>query len=326
MSPAALSAMSEQLQQLGNPSSLHTHGRATRKTLEDAREVIAKKIDCLASEVIFTASGTEANNIALKGLFWNGAKNNKKVIITSTFEHHAVMDPIIWLAEHEGAQIVGIKVDRQGFIDLTELKEAVEEHKGKVALISIMHSNNEVGTIEDIAQIVKIAGDIPVHSDCVQSFGKVDLSFKKLGLTAASISANKIGGPLGGVIPIEEAEKLNLDFQEFTAAGFMLGHASIVSIPKDFPMVEYIHHLFEFTAEESCGKCFPGRLGSYRGKEMFDQAKNKTAKIPLKLLNELLVTMKKGCLCALCGAIPTPIMNILKYFGDEMKDDMVKDN
>ena len=140
------------------------------------------------------------------------------------------------------------------------------------------------------------------------------------------IKALQIGGPLGGVIPIKEAEKLNLDFQEFTSAGFMLGHASIVSIPKDFPMVEYIHHLFEFTAEESCGKCFPGRLGSYRGKEMFDQLKSKRAKIPLKVLNDLLITMKKGCLCALCGAIPTPIMNILKYFGEEMKNDMVKDN
>jgi len=140
------------------------------------------------------------------------------------------------------------------------------------------------------------------------------------------VKALQIGGPLGGVVPIKEVEKLNLDFQEFTSAGFMLGHASIVSIPKDFPMVEYIHHLFEFTAEESCGKCFPGRLGSYRGKEMFDQLKNKTSKIPLKLLNELLITMKKGCLCALCGAIPTPIMNILKYFGDEMKNDMVKEN
>jgi len=140
------------------------------------------------------------------------------------------------------------------------------------------------------------------------------------------IKALQIGGPLGGVIPIVEAEKLNLDFQEFTSAGFMLGHASIVSIPKDFPMVEYIHHLFEFTAEESCGKCFPGRLGSYRGKEMFDQLKSKKAKIPLKVLNDLLITMKKGCLCALCGAIPTPIMNILKYFGDEMKNDMVKEN
>ena len=141
-----------------------------------------------------------------------------------------------------------------------------------------------------------------------------------------SVKALQIGGPLGGVVPLTEAEKLNLDFQEFTEAGFTLGHAGIVSIPKDFPMVEYIHHLFEFSAEESCGKCFPGRLGSYRGKEMFDQFKNKSAKIPLKLLNELLVTMQKGCLCALCGAIPTPIMNILKYFGDELKNDIVKDN
>tara|TARA_B000000609_G_scaffold157512_1_gene152252 strand:- start:15 stop:1673 length:1659 start_codon:yes stop_codon:yes gene_type:complete len=140
------------------------------------------------------------------------------------------------------------------------------------------------------------------------------------------VKAFQIGGPLGGVVPTSEIEKLNLDFQEFTNAGFMLGHASVVSIPEDFNMAEYIHHLFEFSAEESCGKCFPGRIGSYRGKEMFDQLKKGTSKIPLKLLNELLVTMKKGCLCALCGAIPTPIMNILKYFGDEIKNDIVKDN
>ena len=118
------------------------------------------------------------------------------------------------------------------------------------------------------------------------------------------VKAFQVGGPLGGVVPLSEIDNLNLDFQEFTAKGFMLGHASVVSIPKDFSMSEYIHHLFEFSAEESCGKCFPGRLGSYRGKEMFDQAKKGTAKIPLKLLNELLVTMQKGCLCALCGAIP----------------------
>lgn len=193
----AITALNNQLKKLGNASSLHSAGRSVRKDLEQGREEIALAIDCAPSEVIFTASGTEANNLAIKGLFWKGAKDNKKVIITSTFEHHAVMDPIIWLAEHEGAQIVGIKVDRKGFIDLTELKEAVEKHKGEVALISIMHSNNEVGTIEDIAQIVKIAGDIPVHSDCVQSFGKVDLSFKNLGVTAATVSAHKVGGPLG---------------------------------------------------------------------------------------------------------------------------------
>ena len=162
--------------------------------------------------------------------------------------------------------------------------------------------------------------EIDMGTSMKKIFNEIGGGFKE------PVKALQIGGPLGGVIPIAEAEKLNLDFQEFSAAGFMLGHASIVSIPKNFPMVEYIHHLFEFSAEESCGKCFPGRLGSYRGKEMFDQAKNKTAKIPLKLLNEVRVTMQKGCLCALCGAIPMPIMNILKYFGDEMKNDMVKDN
>jgi cysteine desulfurase len=193
----AITALNNQLKKLGNASSLHSAGRSVRKDLEQAREEIAVAIDCAPSEVIFTASGTEANNLAIKGLFWKAAKDNKKVIITSTFEHHAVMDPIVWLAEHEGAQVVAINVDRKGFIDLTELTEAVEKHKNNIALISIMHSNNEVGSVQDIAQIVKIAGDTPVHTDCVQSFGKVDLSFKNLGVTAATISAHKVGGPLG---------------------------------------------------------------------------------------------------------------------------------
>lgn len=193
----AITALNNQLKKLGNASSLHSAGRSVRKDLEQAREEIAVAIDCAPSEVIFTASGTEANNLAIKGLFWKGAKDNKKVIITSTFEHHAVMDPIVWLAEHEGAQVVAINVDRKGFIDLTELTEAVEKHKNNIALISIMHSNNEVGSVQDIAQIVKIAGNTPVHTDCVQSFGKVDLSFKNLGVTAATISAHKVGGPLG---------------------------------------------------------------------------------------------------------------------------------
>jgi NADH-quinone oxidoreductase subunit F len=136
------------------------------------------------------------------------------------------------------------------------------------------------------------------------------------------VKALQIGGPLGGVIPIKEVEKLNLDFEQFTKSGFMLGHGGIVSIPENFSMVKYIHHLFQFTSDESCGKCFPGRLGSYRGKEMFDQALSRTSKIPMKLLDELLITMKKGCLCALCGAIPVPINNILKYFIHEFKDDI----
>jgi cysteine desulfurase len=193
----AIAALTDAIKKLGNASSLHSAGRSVRKDLEQAREQIAQAIDCAPSEVIFTATGTEANNLAIKGLYWLGVKKNKKVIITSTFEHHAVADPIAWLAEHEGAQVVPIDVDRNGFVDLKQLAARVEEHKNNIALISIMHANNEVGTIQDINQVVKIAGDIPVHSDCVQSFGKVELSFKKLGVTAATISAHKIGGPLG---------------------------------------------------------------------------------------------------------------------------------
>ena len=197
ISDSALTALTNQAKKLGNASSLHSAGRSVRKDLEAAREEIAKAIDCAPSEVIFTATGTEANNLAVKGLYWKAIKEGKNLIITSTFEHHAVMDPILWLAEHEGAKVIEIDVDKSGMVDLDKLKQVVIDNKGKISFISIMHSNNEVGTLQDIAQIVKIAGDIPVHSDCVQSFGKVELSFKELGLTAATISAHKIGGPLG---------------------------------------------------------------------------------------------------------------------------------
>ena len=197
ISDSALTALTNQAKKLGNASSLHSAGRSVRKDLEAAREEIAKAIDCAPSEVIFTATGTEANNLAIKGLYWKAVKEGKNLIITSTFEHHAVMDPILWLAEHEGAKVIEIDVDKNGMVDLDKLKQVVIDNKGKIAFISIMHSNNEVGTLQDIAQIVKVAGDIPVHSDCVQSFGKVELSFKELGLTAATISAHKIGGPLG---------------------------------------------------------------------------------------------------------------------------------
>ena len=197
MSPAAFSAMSDQLQQLGNPSSLHTHGRATRKTLEDAREAIAKKIDCLASEVIFTASGTEANNIALKGLFWNGKKTGKNVVVISSIEHHAILDPAHWLHTHEGAEVVQVPVTSDGVIDLDFLRTLVSDRGSEIAVISIMHSNNETGVLQPIQEIVAIAGDIPVHTDAVQSFTKTPLSYKKLGVTALTLSAHKIGGPLG---------------------------------------------------------------------------------------------------------------------------------
>jgi len=197
MVEAAMQAMVHQLSELGNPSSLHSHGRATRKTLEDARETIAQHAGCLPSEVIFTASGTEANNIALKGLYWAGRDIGKKVVVISAIEHHAILDPAHWLSTHEDAEVIEIPVTHDGVIDLDFLTELVLERGAEIAVISVMHANNETGVLQPIAEIVKIAGEIPVHSDAVQSFKKTELSFSDLGVTALTLSAHKIGGPLG---------------------------------------------------------------------------------------------------------------------------------
>jgi cysteine desulfurase len=194
MFDVAIDAMNTSLRKLGNPSSLHTEGRSTRKDVEDAREKIAQAIDCQPTEIIFTGSGTEANNAAIKGLFWH---SDKKVILISSIEHHAVLDPANWLVEHEGAQLIEIPVTSDGVIDLGYVKKIVAERGSEIALISVMHSNNETGVIQPIADLVNIAGDIPVHCDAVQSFTKVPLSFKQLGLFSMTISGHKVGGPLG---------------------------------------------------------------------------------------------------------------------------------
>ena len=193
----ALSAFTSQASKLGNPSSLHTQGRAARKDLEDARESIAKAAGCLPSEIIFTASGTEANNIALKGLFWLGRKSGRNVVAISAIEHHAILDPAKWLADHEGAEVVEIPVTTSGVLDLVFLANLISKRGDEIAVISIMHSNNETGVLQPIADVVKLAGEIPVHSDAVQSFGKVELNYQELGLFAMTLSAHKIGGPLG---------------------------------------------------------------------------------------------------------------------------------
>ena len=195
MLPAAIDAYARQMAQTGNASSLHAQGRAVRKAVEESRELIAKAAGCDASEIIFTASGTEANNLAIKGFFWSNP--SKKTIVVSAIEHHAVIDPVEWLKEHEGARVIYAPVDSLGVLDLTALEKIVSEHRDDIAVIAIMHSNNEIGTIQPIADVVKVAGDIPVHTDAVQSFGKIVFDFKALGVTSATISAHKLGGPLG---------------------------------------------------------------------------------------------------------------------------------
>lgn len=197
----ALQAFIDQSRELGNPSSLHGYGRAVRKSLEEAREKIASLIGCEASEVIFTGSGTEANNLAIKGIYWQRRSENQKrrVVIISAFEHHAVLDPASWLAQEEGAELIIVPVSKEGYINLDFLKSAIANRSDEIALISIIHANNEVGTIQPIAEIVKLADTykIPVHSDAVQSFGKLPFSFSELGLFAMTISAHKVGGPVG---------------------------------------------------------------------------------------------------------------------------------
>lgn len=133
------------------------------------------------------------------------------------------------------------------------------------------------------------------------------------------VKAIQIGGPLGGIVPITHVDKLTVDFESFKKEGFLLGHAGVVSIPESMPMIEYIQHLFQFTADESCGKCFPCRLGSTRGKELVAKARGDASfKIDRELINDLLDTMELTSLCALGGGVPLPIKNALEHFDAEL--------
>jgi NADH-quinone oxidoreductase subunit F len=132
------------------------------------------------------------------------------------------------------------------------------------------------------------------------------------------VKAMHIGGPLGGLVPVSKIDQLTLDFDSFAANGFLLGHASVVCIPQDYPLIDYIEHLFRFTAHESCGKCFPCRLGSTRGYEMIDKARKSDYKMDRTLMNDLLETLETGSLCALGGGLPLPVKNALKYFKEEL--------
>lgn len=133
------------------------------------------------------------------------------------------------------------------------------------------------------------------------------------------VKALHIGGPLGGLVPTAMIEKLTMDFESFASNGFLLGHAGVVSVPESFPIAEYIEHLFDFAAYESCGKCFPCRLGTHRGYEMFKKAREEDFKIDRYLLEDLLHTLETGSLCAHGGGIPLPIKNALQYFDEELK-------
>ncbi|MDT5111390.1 MAG: cysteine desulfurase [Mycobacterium sp.] len=203
MHPAAIEAMTDVLATVGNASSLHTAGRTARRRMEEARETLAGLLDARPSEVIFTAGGTESDNLAIKGIFWarRDSAPQRRRIITSPVEHHAVLDAVAWLVEHEGAEVTWLPVDSDGAVAPSALREALEAHRdaGDVALVSIMWANNEVGTIMPISDLAAIAAefDVPMHSDAIQAVGQIPVEFAASGLSAMSIAAHKFGGPTG---------------------------------------------------------------------------------------------------------------------------------
>jgi cysteine desulfurase len=198
MHPAAIEAMTAVLGTVGNASSLHTSGRAARRRIEESRELIADKLGARPSEVIFTAGGTESDNLAVKGIYRarRDADPRHLRIITSQVEHHAVLDSVDWLVEHEGAQVTWLPTAADGSVSAAALREALRTHDD-VALVTVMWANNEVGTIMPIAELAAVAAEfgVPMHSDAVQAVGQLPVDFTASGLSAMSVAAHKFGGP-----------------------------------------------------------------------------------------------------------------------------------
>ena len=197
----SIAAMNAELAQVGNPSSLHSSGRRARKVVEESRETIAAALGARPIEVIFTGGGTEANNLAVKGLFWAAQQKdkNKKRVLVSAVEHHAVLDPVMWLGEHEGAEIEILPVDNLGRVLPETLRKAFEKNPDDVALVTVMWANNEVGTVQPIAELVKISHEYKTvfHADAVQAVGCLEVHFQNTDLDAMTVSGHKVGGPQG---------------------------------------------------------------------------------------------------------------------------------
>jgi cysteine desulfurase len=201
MLPAAIEAMTRQLTGVGNASSLHASGRGARRVVEESRETIAGVIGARPGDVVFTSGGTESDNLALKGIFWaRRAEDPRRTRVLSTaIEHHAVLDPLHWLAASDGADVELLPVSPEGVLDLEALRDSVASDPGSVALISVMWANNEVGSLQPIDEVVAIAAEhgIPVHTDAVQALGQVPVDFAASGVDALTFTGHKVGGPYG---------------------------------------------------------------------------------------------------------------------------------
>jgi cysteine desulfurase len=209
----ALAALTRELSRTGTPSSLHGAGRRARRSVGDAGAPLAAAAGAHPSEVIFTSGGTEADNLAVKGLYWSRQAEDprRRRILCSAVEHHAVLDTVEWLERHEGAEVAWLPVHHDGVLDLEALQTELQREPESIALVTVMWANNEVGSIQPVRRVVELAHDagVPVHSDAVQAFGSLPVDFRDSGLDAMSISGHKIGGPVGvGALILGRSVKL----------------------------------------------------------------------------------------------------------------------
>jgi len=201
MLPEAIAATAQAMGTVGNAASLHGSGRTARRRVEESREVVAQLLGARPSEVILTGGGTESDNLAIKGIFWARRASNpqRRRLLISAVEHHAVIDAAQWLVEHEGAEVSWLPVDALGRVHPETLRAALAEHGDTAALVSIMWVNNEVGTITAVGELAEIAHSygVPMHTDAVQAVGQLAVDFAASGVDALTVTGHKFGGPFG---------------------------------------------------------------------------------------------------------------------------------